>query len=66
MSKEEIEALSLEESFEKIEELMNVMSDDNIPLEKSFELYKEGMELLNNCNVKIDRVEKEVQDITNE
>lgn len=62
MNKEEIQALSLEESFEKIEELINEMSDD-ISLERSFELYKDGMELLNNCNIKIDRVEKAIQEL---
>ena len=63
MNKEEIQALSLEESFEKIEELINEMSDD-ISLERSFELYKDGMELLNNCNIKIDRVEKAIQELS--
>lgn len=56
-----IEALSLEEAFEEINNVMQEMSDEDVPLEKSFELYKKGMELLNHCSKKIDKVEKEIE-----
>lgn len=61
MSTEKLEELSLEEGFEKIEELMNEMSDGDISLEESFEKYKLGMELLKHCSDKIDKVEKQIQ-----
>ena len=66
MSKEkakelDIDNLSLEEGFEKIEELMNEMTDSDIPLEESFEKYKLGMQLLKHCSDKIDKVEKQIQ-----
>lgn len=60
-NKPDIESLSLEEGFAKIEELMNEMSDADVSLEESFEKYKLGMELLKHCSEKIDRVEKEIQ-----
>ena len=57
----EIENLSLEESFAKIEELMNEMSEGDVSLTESFEKYKLGMELLAHCNEQIDGVEKQIQ-----
>lgn len=57
----DIDNLSLEEGFEKIEELMNEMTDSDIPLEESFEKYKLGMQLLKHCSDKIDKVEKQIQ-----
>lgn len=61
-----IDELSLEQAFEKIDEIMGEMSKSDIPLEESFELYKKGMELLNHCNVKIDKVEKQVKELQND
>lgn len=61
MNKEELDNLSLEEAFSKIEELMENMSSDSVTLEDSFTLYKDGMELLKACSDKIDTVEKKVQ-----
>lgn len=61
MANKEIEKLTLEEAFDKIDNLMDEMSEEDIALDKSFELYKEGMELLKHCSEKIDLVEKQVQ-----
>lgn len=60
------EDLSLEQAFEKIDELMREMSEEDIPLEKTFELYKQGMELLNYCNGKIDKVEKQIKELSDD
>lgn len=57
--------LSIEQSFEKIEELMNDMGDDDISLEASFEKYKLGMDLLKHCSEQIDTVEKRIQILEN-
>lgn len=61
MANKEIENLTLEEAFDKIENLMDEMSTEDIALDKSFDLYKEGMELLKHCSEKIELVEKQVQ-----
>lgn len=53
--------LTLEEGFEKIEELIGNMSDGDITLEESFEKYKLGMEILKACSDKIDKVEKQIE-----
>ena len=52
--------LSLEENFEKLEELIEVLADADISLEDAFHAYGEGVALLKTCNDQIDRVEKKV------
>lgn len=52
--------ISLEESFEKLDEMLNELESPDISLEESFRVYQEGMKLLKQCNETIDRVEKNV------
>lgn len=56
----EKEELTLEESFVKLEEMLEKLEDRELPLEESFQLYQKGMELLKACNEKIDLVEKKI------
>ena len=56
----EKEELTLEESFEKLEEMLEKLEDRELPLGESFQLYQKGMELLKACNEKIDLVEKKI------
>ena len=53
--------LSLEESFEKIELIVEELENTQITLEDSFKLYEQGMQMLKRCNDMIDTVEKKVQ-----
>ena len=55
--------LSLEETFELLEEKLEGLESEDISLEDSFKLYKEGMDLLKQCHEKIDYVEKKVLEI---
>lgn len=52
--------LSLEESFEKLDSLLERMEDRELPLEEAFSLYQQGLELMKSCNEKIDTVEKQI------
>ena len=52
--------ISLEESFEKLDEMLNELESPDISLEESFRVYQEGMKLLKQCNETIDRGEKGV------
>ena len=54
------EELSLEETFEQIEEVISRLETEEITLEQSFWEYNRGMQLLKHCNETIDRVEKKV------
>ena len=58
--------MTLEETFKKIDEVVEKLSDDSLPLEESFTIYKEGMELLGNCQKTIDDIEKKVEEISND
>lgn len=51
---------SLEEQFEKLNEIIDRLEDPAVSLEESFQAYEAGMRLLKSCNDKIDRVEKRV------
>lgn len=59
MEKEK-EELTLEESFAKLDEMLERLEDRELPLEDSFRLYQQGMELLKHCSEKIDTVEKKI------
>ena len=52
--------LNLEEAFDKLEETVAALEQEDISLEESFQIYKSGMELLKKCNQAIEQVEKRV------
>ncbi|MGN0366496.1 MAG: exodeoxyribonuclease VII small subunit [Suilimivivens sp.] len=52
--------MNLEEAFDKLEETVAALEQEDISLEESFRIYKSGMELLKKCNQAIDQVEKRV------
>lgn len=64
--KKKEESLTLEESFEKLEELLAVLENRDTTLETSFQIYQEGMRLIRSCNEKLDTVEKKMQIINEE
>ena len=57
---EEYMGLTLEENFQKMEEIIARLEEDDLPLEEAFRAYTEGMAVLKQCNDQIDRVEKQV------
>ena len=52
--------MKLEESFDKLNQIVEALEKPEISLEDSFSLYQEGMKLLKVCNDSIDKVEKEL------
>lgn len=63
---EENKQASLEENFEKIEEIISLLASDDIPLEEAFRAYTSGLAVLKQCNDQIDRVEKQVLKLSEE
>lgn len=61
MKPEEIKDMPLEETFSKIDEIMDMLSNEETSLAESFEQYKTGMDLLKHCSDVIDKVEHEVK-----
>ena len=53
-------ASNLEDTFNKLEAVLNKMEQGELTLDESFKKYKEGMELLNKCNTMLDKVEKQI------
>ena len=60
MSEEEKKELTIEETFEELEAVLNQMEAREISLEDSFACYEKGMKLVKYCNDKIDQVEKQI------
>lgn len=52
--------MKLEESFQKLNSIIEELEKPDISLEDSFTLYQEGMKLLKSCSDSIDRVEKQL------
>ena len=52
--------VSLEESFEQLETIIEQMKTGDMTLEDSFKKYEEGMKLIKNCSNSMDRVEKKL------
>ena len=53
-------AQTLEQSFEKLEQIIGNLENGDVSLEYSFKLYNEGMKLIQNCNQQLDKVEKKI------
>ena len=53
-------AQTLEQSFEKLEQIIGNLENGDVSLEDSFKLYNEAMKLIQNCNQQLDKVEKKI------
>ena len=51
------QALSLEELFSQLDEILKQMESGEMTLDASFALYEEGLKKLKLCNEKLDRIE---------
>ena len=52
--------LSIEESFEQLDEIIANLEKGELSLEKSFQLYNDGVKLIKNCNTQLEKVEKQI------
>lgn len=50
----------LEESFEQLDEIIQMLQGGDLTLEESFKKYEDGMKLIKGCNDAIDKVEKKL------
>ena len=51
---------SLEDTFDKLEDILGQMESGELTINESFKKYKEGIELVKKCSLMIDKVEKEM------
>lgn len=54
-------ALSIEESLEKIEQVLEQMESEETGLEETFRLYEQGLKLIKDTESGIDKVEKQLK-----
>ncbi len=52
--------ITLEESFEVLDSIIEDLQSGELTLEESFKKYEEGMKLIKSCNDSIDKVEKKL------
>ena len=55
--------LSFENSFKKLEDIVDQLESGDVDLEKSVELYKKGMDLKKICEEKLKKAELQIKQI---
>ena len=53
-------ALTIEESFQELERILEKLEDSESSLEESFRGFEQGMKLVKSCSAQIDQVEKQI------
>ena len=53
--------ISIEESFENLDKLIEQMDSDKCSIEKSMELYEKGIKILGEVTKKVDKIEKDMK-----
>ncbi|WAW15618.1 exodeoxyribonuclease VII small subunit [Peptostreptococcus equinus] len=56
----EIENLSYEEAYNKMEEILKKLEDGNIKLDESLSLYEEGIHLYKHCTKMLNQAELKI------
>ena len=54
---------TFETAMDRLEEITQILSDNNVTLDESLKLYAEGVKLLNYCNDKLNKASLKIQDI---
>ena len=54
------DAMTLEERFDALDDIVLKLEDKDVSLDESFALYKKGMDMLKACNDDIDTIEKKI------
>lgn len=55
--------MTYEKAYERLEEISQALSKNDIALDESLELYAEGVKLLNFCNSKLRQAKLKLQDL---
>ncbi len=62
----EKQTLSFEEAMEKLEGIVSKLEEGDVPLEQAINYFQEGMKLSKLCHDKLQKVEKQMDQILNE
>lgn len=55
--------MTIEESNQKLKELLSLLEDKSIPLNKAMEIYKKAALTLDSCYKSLDKAQGEINDI---
>ncbi|GCE17420.1 exodeoxyribonuclease VII small subunit [Dictyobacter kobayashii] len=61
---EQMESLSFEEAFERLEAAIAALQEGKMPLDKALEQYQDGMHLAQYCNELLQQAELSVQQLS--
>ena len=53
--------MTIEESFDKLDAIINSMQASSLSLQETFDLYKDGIALVEQCSRKIDKIKCEIE-----
>ena len=53
-------SLTIEENFEELDNLLDMLEQSDNSLEESFRYFERGMKLVRQCSSQIDKVEKQI------
>jgi len=59
----ELEALSFEEAYARLEEIVRRLEGDELTIEQSVELYEQGVALVRHCNARLDGAELRISQL---
>ena len=51
---------TIEQSFEKLDEILKSLEQPDISLDEALKIYNEGIKLVKNCYQQLDKVEKQI------
>lgn len=66
MDKQELETLSFEDTYRRLEEIIQKLEEGSLSLDESVSLYEEGMQLAKHCGQKLDAAEIRVKEVLSE
>ncbi|MCI9102985.1 MAG: exodeoxyribonuclease VII small subunit [Lachnospiraceae bacterium] len=58
--KDPVKEPTIEETFEELDGILELLEDDGQPLEEAFRQFERGMKLIKSCSAQIDQVEKQI------
>jgi exodeoxyribonuclease VII small subunit len=63
MNREMLESLSFEDSYAKLEQVIQRLEDGDLTLDESVALYEEGMQLAKHCGRQLDDAEIKISEL---
>lgn len=66
MNRRDLESLSFEDTYRRLEEIVQKLEEGTLTLEKSVNLYEEGMQLARHCGQKLDAAELKITEVLSE